>query len=121
MAIVKSALLGALIALAGFLPPVVHFVTGPLGPVIGGIIAGYRVKATCGKAEMIGLLMGVFIAVPALLLLRTLFGPMSTTNLAILGFIIVGYTAVLGGLGAALGGFFSDKDTPQKQTPSHTS
>jgi hypothetical protein len=37
-------LLGVLIALACVLPPLVHLVTGPLGPFIGGFIAANQVK-----------------------------------------------------------------------------
>jgi hypothetical protein len=36
--------LGVLIALACVLPPLVHLVTGPLGPFIGGFIAANQVK-----------------------------------------------------------------------------
>jgi hypothetical protein len=37
-------LLGVVIALACLLPPLVHLVTGPLGPFIGGFIAANQVK-----------------------------------------------------------------------------
>jgi len=35
---------GGVVAIACFLPPLLHFVTGPLGPLIGGFLAAQQVK-----------------------------------------------------------------------------
>jgi protein-S-isoprenylcysteine O-methyltransferase Ste14 len=47
-----SGLLGAGVAMACALPPVVHFVSGPLGPLIGGFVAANRVR-TGGRGKAI--------------------------------------------------------------------
>jgi hypothetical protein len=39
-----AGMLGAGVALACVLPPILHFVTGPLGPLIGGFVAASRSK-----------------------------------------------------------------------------
>lgn len=37
-------IVGGVVAVACFLPPLLHFVTGPLGPLIGGFLAAQQVK-----------------------------------------------------------------------------
>jgi len=42
--------------------PVVHFVTGPVSPFIGGFFGGRMLKAYSGRAMGLGLLMGLVVA-----------------------------------------------------------
>ena len=63
----RAALIGTGIALIGLIIPVVHFITGPLGPLIGGFLACQSLPAPDeGKAIGIGVLMGTFMGLIAL-------------------------------------------------------
>jgi hypothetical protein len=69
-----SGLLGAGVAMACALPPVVHLVSGPLGPLIGGFVAANRVR-TGGRgkaiiAVTIGTALASLLGVAALVLTR---------------------------------------------------
>jgi hypothetical protein len=55
-------LLAALIALGCLLPPLLHFVTGPLGPFIGGFIVGNHLKPEARGRAIIGITLGVCLA-----------------------------------------------------------
>lgn len=41
-----SGLIGAVVSLCCLFPPILHLVTGPLGPFIGGFVAANRVRST---------------------------------------------------------------------------
>jgi len=41
-----SGLIGAVVSLCCLFPPILHLVTGPLGPAIGGFVAANRVRST---------------------------------------------------------------------------
>ena len=59
----KGALIGVGIAIVGLLIPIVHFVTGPFGPAIGGYIGGQSLEdPTETKAMGLGLLMVLIMA-----------------------------------------------------------
>ena len=93
----KGALIGIGITLVGMLPPILHFVTGPLGPFIGGFVGGSSVRATPEKALGIGTLMGLFGILPALVFLATLtlvFDFMSLDNIGVP--LILGWVLWLG-------------------------
>ena len=65
---VKGALIGFGLSILLLLIPIVHFITGPLGPLIGGYVGGGVVRAAPHQALGIGLLMGLFMAAPVLLI-----------------------------------------------------
>ena len=96
--------------------PLVHFVSGPLAPLIGGWFAGNSAKAEPGQAAGIGLLMGVLMAIPAVAAPRVVeaLAPylMSWADDSMLLAIGVGlplYTALLGVAGAVIGGRMASK------------
>ena len=96
--------------------PLVHFVSGPLAPLIGGWFAGNNAKAEPGQAAGIGLLMGVLMAIPAVAAPRVVeaLAPylMSWADDSMLLAIGVGlplYTALLGMAGAVIGGRMATK------------
>jgi hypothetical protein len=102
----------AAIAIAGFLPPLVHFVTGPLGPFIGAFVVAQRVKPGVRGCAIIALTLGaVFASVGAAV--ATAFGGFGSSSppdwlpaREVLGAILGGvaaYAVVLGGAGAAFG------------------
>ena len=107
----KHALLGFGISLACLLPPIVHFVTGPLGPLIGGWFAGSKHRAQPGQAMGIGVLMGLFMAFPVGAILTvdklapSLNSWVESDVLTVVGIVMLGYTGVLGSLGAMIGGW----------------
>ena len=101
----RAALIGVGIALIGLIIPVVHFITGPLGPIAGGFIAGQSLDAPDeGKALAVGALMGVFMG-----LLATPFalGVYLIADVpvivALIPAFVLAYVALLGSVGALLG------------------
>ena len=109
-AVVKSSLIGFLIALAMLAPPIIHFLTGPLGPLVGGFFAGTRAKVTVGKSPIIGIIMALFMVAPITILvtfsslIENLLPKTFQNALVILGLGIILYTLIMGTAGAALGG-----------------
>ena len=64
MVIVSGALIGSAVTLGCLLIPLVHFFSGPLGPFIGGFIAGSKMRPTILQTFGIAILMGIFLAIP---------------------------------------------------------
>lgn len=57
-----SGLIGAAVSLACILPPILHLVTGPLGPFIGGFVAANRVSATARARLVVALTVATALA-----------------------------------------------------------
>lgn len=53
---------GGVVAVACFLPPLLHFVTGPLGPLIGGFLAAQQVKPAARGRVIIVACVGLVLA-----------------------------------------------------------
>lgn len=120
-----SGLIGFGISVLCIVPPIIHFVTGPLGPVIGGFIGGMRTRAKLSGAIAIGLTMGICLGLFVLLIgsiimsfQLSLPGMMthfvttdSLTVLSLLKFSLVPFSiaALLGTLGAYIGGRMINK------------
>lgn len=103
----KALLIGIGITLLLLMIPVVHFVSGPLGPFIGGFIAGSKAEVVPRQAFTLGGLMGFFMVGPILLLNSAMPTLLPEGVREILFFISIGvmiYTAILGTLGALVGG-----------------
>ncbi len=104
----RAALAGFGITLLLLLIPIVHFVTAVPSPFIGGFIGGSRAQAQPGQAVGIGLLMGLFMAAPVLVVgaVVGLIVGGSDAMALILGIagLVVIYVSVLGSLGALWGG-----------------
>ncbi len=56
---VLGGLIGVGICILCLLPPLFHFVLGPLGPAIGGFVGAARVKARGREAGIVGITIGV--------------------------------------------------------------
>ena len=54
--------IGALISIVCIVPPILHFVTGPLGPFIGGFIGGLTCTFNKHSKYIIGLTIGFILA-----------------------------------------------------------
>ena len=92
------------------LPPILHWVTGPLGPLVGGFFGGSRAQLRPAQAPLMGLLMGLFMVAPLSLLIVAssvadwLFPETLQKVLGVVAVVIVLYTTVMGSIGAAIGG-----------------
>lgn len=69
MRTILAALLGVGVMLFCFVPPVIHFVTGPLSPLIGGLAGVTILKVERKYAMLMGFLMGLFALLPIALAL----------------------------------------------------
>lgn len=100
----RAALIGVGIALIGLIIPVVHVITGPLGPLAGGFIAGQSLDPPDEMRAMgVGALMGVFMGLLALpfALGTWLIFDVPTVVLAIPAAVLA-YAALLGSVGAMI-------------------
>ena len=113
-------LLGFGISLLCLLPPIIHFLTGPLGPLIGGFVGGLQTRAKLKDAFLIGLSIGIyltvfFIVIVSLIISLQISMPdtmkklvaadtLSATSVLLYSLIPLGWATLLGGIGAWLGG-----------------
>ena len=65
MQVVKAAVVSLVISVVCLVPPGIHFVTGPIGPAIGGYIAGSQFKLTSGQGAIVGLVLALLVGIPA--------------------------------------------------------
>ena len=104
-------LIGAGIAVACLIPPIVHFISGPLGPLIGGAFAGARTKAGGLHAVVAGLTIGVLLGlvVPVFGVLLEAILPVSfpPEALVIVGIVSFVYSTALATAGAWIGAWMS--------------
>ena len=107
---VKAALIGAGVALACMVVPIIHFVTFLPAGFIGGYFAGLRAACTPGQALAVGALMAVFLTAPAVVavfLISLLDGDFSLTFIFSGVLVILAWFGSSGAIGAALGGWSS--------------
>ena len=108
----KYALMGFGISVVCLVIPVVHFVTGPLAPLIGGWVAGSSAKAPPEMAFGIGMIMGGLMAIPAFSVLIVVAAapdliPIDEGLLLIIAIVLPLYTILLGSIGVLIGGRMS--------------
>ncbi|HVW26482.1 MAG TPA: hypothetical protein VHC69_14035 [Polyangiaceae bacterium] len=118
-----SGLLGAGVAMACILPPLLHLVTGPLGPCIGGFVAANRGKPGARGRVVIALTIGtavtafigtaaeVFTSLAGKSQLPSWF-PSSGTLAAILAGVWI-YSTALGAAGTAVSAALSRREKEQ--------
>ncbi|HEX4337266.1 MAG TPA: hypothetical protein VH062_15225 [Polyangiaceae bacterium] len=118
---VLSGLLGIGIAVGCVLPPVVHLITGPLGPFLGGFVAANRSHPSSrGRAiiaGMIGIGLAGIIAVAARVFVAFVgqselpkWFPSPGTQMVIIG-IAWAYGTAMGAVGTAVSGALARKGT----------
>ena len=103
--VAKATVMSVGISVLCLLPPIVHFVTGPLGPAIGGYLAGSRMKLSGAQAAFVGLIIGISVGVLAPIAFVTI-GHLDLSRLFLIlfgGFSAV-YATVLSGVAAYFGG-----------------
>ena len=85
-------ILGAVVALAitvlAWLPPILHFFTGPIGPGIGGFVAGTQLKLSDRDAAVMGVLVALGAGVPMFIVMDTLIGNETFAAVAAIGISI---------------------------------
>lgn len=115
-----SGLLGAGVAMACLLPPILHLIAGPLGPFIGGFVAANRSKPGARGRAIIAVTIGTAVTGlvgTAALVLMGLAGksqlpswfPASGTLAMILAGVWT-YATGLGAIGAAVSGALARKE-----------
>ncbi len=98
----KGAFIGFGISILIMMIPIVHLIVGPVSPFIGGLVGGASARAGPVQALGIGLLMGLFMSGPALVLI-IISQALSGWAAHLLIFIAIGlvlWETVLGTLGA---------------------
>jgi hypothetical protein len=108
---ILAGVIGGGVTLVCVLPPILHFVTGPLGPLIGGFVAAKQVPPSARARTVIALVAGGCIgalAATAVTIIGGLDGPRptwlpGTETLALIVLGVAVYTAGLCALGATLG------------------
>jgi len=105
--------IAAAIALACVLPPLVHFVTGPLGPFIGAFVVAQRLKPDARGCAIIAAVLGLAfgaLGATAAAAIAGLSGPSGppdwfpeTSSVALILCGVTAYAAALGAAGAAVG------------------
>lgn len=116
-----AGLLGAGIAIGCVLPPIVHLVTGPLGPLIGGFIAANRAKPGPRGQAIIAVMVGTGVAGLMAIAATVLVGLAGRSQLpdwfpssGTLGAVLAGvwlYGAVLAGIGTIVSGAFAKRES----------
>ena len=112
--IIKAAAIAVVISLICLLPPGIHLISGPSGPLIGGYFAGSRMRLRPAEAAVVGLLMALLVGIPAPIILRELNVLPPIETMAIVFFSAVGalYFGGLGGIAAGLGGRAARQEQP---------
>jgi len=103
--IVEGIVLCGIVSLLALLPPGLHFVTGPLGPIIGGFAAGAGLRLRATEALILGLVLGLLIGLPAPILLAELgiLPHLATAALVFFSLLAAVYIGVFSMAGAYLG------------------
>jgi hypothetical protein len=111
MSVFKASLIGIGVCFLCLLPPILHLITGPLSPLIGGIVAGVRAQARGTAALTIGLTIaagfGVIVGLAgglAVLVMGNGGTPVAPGLFVGIEAGVVSYAFVLASLGALAGG-----------------
>lgn len=65
MQVVKAVVITAVVMIIAVLPPILHFVTGPISPAIGGYVAGSKLRLSGREALLLGIVLALIAGVPA--------------------------------------------------------
>ena len=124
--IVKAAFIGFGVSVGLLLIPLVHFVSGPAGPFIGGFMGGSSIKARPAQAIGVGILMGILAGLVVALglgIAEAMFQVLSEGSLALyllIGVVVIFYVGVLGGVGTMVGGHMAQSRPPaENESSSH--
>jgi hypothetical protein len=112
------------IAVLCVLPPILHFISGPLGPLIGGAIVGTRRRLLARDGLLVGLGMGAIFGALAILgvALASQWSPGLIASSSPLGLsaawlipvLVWAYVSLLGCSGAVIGGYLGRKEADSR-------
>lgn len=104
-AILKGIGLCGVVSVLALLPPGVHFVTGPLGPIIGGFVAGAVLRLQLNEAMVLAAVLALAIGLPAPFVLTDLgiLPHLATAALVFFAVFAAVYIGVFSLAGAYLG------------------
>lgn len=110
MQVVKAVVITAVVMVISVLPPLIHFVTGPISPAIGGYVAGSRLRLTSREALLLGIVLALVAGVPAY------FGLQRFTSVSAGADVVIAILASLyaGGLSAFAAWYASSSDEGEK-------
>ncbi len=113
--VVLGAALTLVIAVLAVLPPILHFITGPVAPAIGGFIAGKQLKLNDREAAFMGVLLALAAGVPAFIVMdRLIANDTFALVAAIAGAIWTG------GLATVAAWFAGSDEETVPDTPAHS-
>ena len=118
-----SGLIGAVVSVCCIFPPILHLVTGPLGPFIGGFVAANRVKPTRRARIVVALTIATVLSAfigSALTIAASIatkdelpdWFPTTAPRIAVLGAIVWAYAGTLAGLGTIVRGAVARSEAP---------
>jgi hypothetical protein len=101
----KALVVAIIVMILSILPPGLHFILGPLSPLIGGLAAGTVGRLRGGEAFVFGIIEAAAAGLTAGLLLPHLGHlTLGAATLWFFGIVAALYAGVLGGAAAYLGG-----------------
>ncbi|MEZ4523535.1 MAG: hypothetical protein R3A46_18105 [Thermomicrobiales bacterium] len=108
--IVLGAALTLVVMVLSVLPPILHFLTGPVGPGIGGFIAGRQFHLSDREAAIMGVILALAAGIPAFILMDRL---ISNEPFAITAAIVASLWS--GGLATVAAWFAGGDEQPEDE------
>lgn len=108
--VVKAVVITAVVMVIAVLPPLIHFVTGPISPAIGGYVAGSKLRLSGREAVLLGVVLALVAGIPAY------FGLQRFSSVSPGADVVIAIAASLyaGGLSAFAAWFASSSDEGEK-------
>lgn len=125
--LLKAALIAFAVSAACIIPPVLHFITGPLGPLIGGVVGGSKSQAKPKEVVVIGALMGFMLLALVLIIVELISMSQSSvfdvlkkftatgSDLFQVSAIVFLYVFFTGTFGALIGGRMANSNTTEEE------
>lgn len=93
------------------LPPILHFFSGPVGPAIGGFIAGKQFRLTDREAGIMGVILALAAGIPAFIIMD---GLIASETFAVAAAIVASLWS--GGLATVAAWFAGGGEEPEEAT-----
>ena len=108
--VVLAAAVTLMVAIIAVLPPILHFLTGPVGPGIGGFLAGRQFNLSDREAAIMGVMVAAAAGIPAFIIMDALIANQTFT-------VVMAVIASLwaGGL-ATVAAWFAGGDSEAEQS-----
>lgn len=110
MQVVKAVVITAIVMVISVLPPLIHFVTGPISPAIGGYVSGSKLRLTGREAMLLGIVLALVAGVPAYYALERFTSVSGATAIA----FAIAASLYAGGLSAFAAWFASSSEDDEE-------